>query len=139
MTLFNLKFLVLLVLVTGAGHTLAGLKLEGDKAVAAVQVDRDRQSQKASVARGSTQDVVLNWQLKAGDNVKDTLSQWAAAAGWEGVSWEVPEIEARTGFTITGTFPEAVEGLIRALNEGGAGLHPIAYENLVLRIVHGRR
>lgn len=115
----------------------AGLKLEGDQTAKAVQRPADAPTRAPS--RTSTQDAVMTWQLKAGDNVKDALGQWAIAAGWEGVSWEVPEIEARGGMTIQGTFPEAVEALIRALNEGGAALHPMAYENLVLRIVAGRR
>lgn len=81
--------------------------------------------------------VVHSWDVTPADKtLKDALTRWATAAGWQLV-WELPvdyAVSART--EIKGGFTDAVEKVARSMATADTPMKAIFYEgNRVLRIV----
>jgi len=85
----------------------------------------------------SASETARTWRLAVADGtVKTALTRWAKDAGWQLV-WEVPvDFGIDADATVTGTFQDALETVVRALDKGDTPIQAIFYKgNKVLRIV----
>jgi hypothetical protein len=76
------------------------------------------------------------WRVQPTDrNVREILSRWTAAAGWQ-LSWEVQnDVELHATASFQGTFEEALEQLLGSLQGSDYPLSACTYDNRVVRVV----
>lgn len=82
-------------------------------------------------------EVSRKWELRVADRtVKNALARWAKEASWQLV-WDVPvDFSIDADATVTGTFEEALQSAVHALDKSDTPVQAILYRgNKVLRIV----
>lgn len=68
------------------------------------------------------------WTIRSGDVVSETVTRWADKAGWQ-VSWDAQKLIAQGDLSIGTNFEEAISMVVEALNQGGAGIRAVFYED----------
>jgi len=75
------------------------------------------------------------WEIYAGESMRDTLARWGSAMNWQ-IAWEAEtDYMINAGATLDGSFKDAVEQVIRAVNSSGNTIiRATFYRNNVVRV-----
>lgn len=79
------------------------------------------------------------WEIHSGEKIEEAFKRWSATTPWH-LIWDGPDIASRVHVRLDGSFEEALQEVVTALNRSGSSIRAYFYrKNNVLRVTGGHR